>query len=133
VEHYGFWDTIVRDLTSGKGQLRLLLQPAMALIFGIRAGIADARAGHLPFGRRMIAGAEPRWQLIKESIKRVLSPLVLAFVLDVILQKLTLGRVRPLVAIIVAAILVWIPFLLVRGITNRIWRRLRPTRTVRAN
>jgi hypothetical protein len=132
VEHYGFWDTLVRDLTSGKGQLRLLLQPTMALIFGIRAGIADARAGHLPFGRRVLAGAEPRGQLIKESIKRALSPLVLAFVLDVILQRVTLGRVRPLVAIIVAAILVWIPFLLVRGVTNRVWR-LRPSRTARAH
>ena len=60
---------------------------------------------------------------------------MLAFVLDVVLQKLTLGRVRPLVAIIVAAILVWIPFLLVRGITNRIfrrWRRSHPRKTASA-
>ena len=53
---------------------------------------------------------------------------MLAFVLDMILQKLTLDRMRPLVAIIVAAILVWIPFSLVRGITNRIWRRSHPPR-----
>ncbi len=56
------------------------------------------------------------------SIKTVLTPLVLAFVLDVILQKITLDRVRPLVAVVVAAILVWIPFALIRGITNRISR-----------
>jgi len=133
VEHYGFWDTIVHDLTSGKGQFRLFLQPMMALVLGIRAGIADARAGHPPFGRRLLSGAESRAQLLKESIQRALMPLVLAFVLDVILQKLTMGRVRPLVAVIVAAILVWIPFSFVRGITNRIWRRSRPGKAASAH
>jgi hypothetical protein len=128
MEDIGFWDTLVRDLTSGKGQFRLFVQPAMALILGIRTGITDARAGHAPFGRRLLAGAEPRSQLFKDSIKRAIIPLGLAFVLDMILQKLTLGRMRPLVAIIVAAILVWIPFSLVRGFTNRIWRRSHPPR-----
>ena len=39
--------------------------------------------------------------LMKDSVKRALNPLALAFVLDVILQRLTLGYVRPLAAIIV--------------------------------
>jgi hypothetical protein len=133
MEDIGFWDTIVRDLTSGKGQFRLFVQPAMALILGIRTGMTDAQAGHAPFGRRLLTGAEPRAQLFKESIKRAIIPLALAFVLDMILQKLTLGRMRPLVAIIVAAILVWIPFSLVRGITNRIWRRSHPRKTASAH
>ena len=38
MEDIGFWDTLVRDLTSGKGQFRLLVQPTMALILGIRTG-----------------------------------------------------------------------------------------------
>lgn len=123
MQHYGFWEGMIRELGSGQGQFRLYLQPAMALILGIRAGIADAKQGHLPFGRRVVEGNEPRRQLLAESIKRSFIPLALAFVLDVILQRLTLGYVRPLAAVVVAAVLVWIPFLIIRGVTNRFWRR----------
>lgn len=123
VQHYGFWEGMVRELTSGQGQFRLLLLPAMALSLGIRAGIADAREGTLPFARRVRGGHEPRALLLKDSLMRALNPLALAFVLDVILQRLTLGYVRPLAAIIVATILVWIPFVIVRGMMNRFWRR----------
>jgi hypothetical protein len=101
----------------------VLLLAAVALVGGIRAGIADARAGSLPLGRRLKEGSEPHAQLMKDAVKRALNPLALAFVLDVILQRLTLGYVRPLVAIVVAAIVVWIPFAIVRGVMNRFWRR----------
>jgi hypothetical protein len=123
VESLRFWEGTVRELTSGQGQFRLLLLPAVALVLGIRTGIADAREGHLPFGRRLRRGNEPRAQLLKDSVRRALNPLALAFILDVILQRLTLGYVRPLVALVVAAVLVWIPFVVVRGVTNRFWRR----------
>ena len=123
MEQVGFWEGTVRELTSGQGQFRLLLLPAVALVLGVRAGIADAREGTLPFARRLRQGNEPREQLMKDSVKRALNPLALAFVLDVILQRLTLGYVRPLVAIVVAAVLVWIPFVIVRGVMNRFWRR----------
>jgi hypothetical protein len=119
---------MIRELTSGKGQFRLVLQPMMAVVLGIRLGISDARAGHQPFLKRLLAGGESRWALFKESIKRALSPLALALSLDVILQRLTLGYARLLPAIIVAAVLVWIPFALVRGATTRFWRRSRRAR-----
>jgi di/tricarboxylate transporter len=121
--HVGVWDGMVRELTSGQGQFRLLLLPAVALVLGVRVGIADARQGYPPFARRLREGNEPREQLLKDAVKRALNPLALAFVLDVILQRLTLGYVRPLVAIVVAAVLVWIPFVIVRGVVNRFWRR----------
>jgi hypothetical protein len=123
VDQVGFWQGMVGELTSGQGQFRLLLLPAVALVLGVRAGIADAREGTLPFARRLRESNEPREQLMKDSVKRALNPLALAFILDVILQRLTLGYVRPLVAIVVAAIVVWIPFVLVRGVMNRFWRR----------
>ena len=128
MQQYGFWEGLVRELTSGQGQFRLVLQPAMALVLGIRAGIADARDGYRPFLRRLLAADEPRGALFKDSVKRALNPLALAFSLDVILQRLTLGYVRPLAAIVVAAVLVWIPFALIRGASNRFWRRARHVR-----
>jgi hypothetical protein len=123
VEQLGFWEGMIRELTSGQGQFRLLLLPAVALVVGVRAGIADAREGYAPFGRRLREANEPRTQLMKDAVKRALNPLALAVILDVILQRLTLGYVRPLAAVIVAAVLAWIPFVIVRGIMNRLWRR----------
>lgn len=123
MEYLGFWEGVIRELTAGQGQFRLLLLPAVALVLGVRAGIADAREGTLPFGRRLREANEPRAQVMKDSVKRALDPLALAFILDVILQRLTLGYVRPLAAIIVGAALAWIPFVIVRGVMNRFWRR----------
>jgi hypothetical protein len=123
VAYMGFWQGVVHELASGTGQFRLLLLPAVALILGIRAGITDAHEGYQPFGRRLLEHNEPRAQLLEDAAKRALNPLALAFMLDVVLQRLTLGYVRPLAALVVAATLVWIPFAVIRGITNRLWRR----------
>jgi hypothetical protein len=118
----GFWQHIIQDL-SGKGQFRLILQPAMAIFLGIRFGIADAKAGTEPFGVRLFTGDHPHWQVFKESISAAAKPLVFAVLMDGFFQYLTLHRVRLLPALIVGGLLVWIPFGFARGFSNRFWRR----------
>jgi hypothetical protein len=49
----GFWDGIWHELATA-GRFRLILQPTLAIILGIRLGLADARAGHPPFLARLI-------------------------------------------------------------------------------
>lgn len=126
----GFFETIARDL-SGKGQFRLILQPLAAVILGIRLGIADANAGKPPFLNRLIMHRHQRWTIFKESLSDAVFPLVVALVMDGILQHITFGRIRPLAALLVGALLVWLPFVFTRAVTNRIWRRIR-TRRFRA-
>ncbi len=121
MEDVGFWEGIARDLT-GKGQLRLIVQPAIAIILGIRLGMRDAKAGHEPFLLRLFTGQQ-RGKLFKDSLTDVLLPLTLGFCLDLVLQYITLHRVRPLAAVIVAALLVWLPFAISRALTNRVWKR----------
>ena len=118
----GFWEHIARDL-SGKGQFRLILQPAMAIWLGIRLGIVDAKGGREPFGVRLFEGKHPHWSEFRESMSDAAVPLMIAVVMDGIFQYLTLGRVRLLPALIVGGLLVWIPFGFARGFTNRFWRR----------
>lgn len=119
-----FWQGLVSDLT-GKGQFRLILQPTMAVILGIRLGVADAKEGKAPFLFRLLTTHE-RWKLFKRSLWDVVLPLTLALVMDGILQHMTLGRVRPLAMVVVGALLVWLPFSIARALTNRVWRRLHP-------
>ena len=117
------WHQIVHDL-SGKGEFRLILQPAMAIILGIRLGRLDALEGRPPFGWRLFTTKHQRWSLFKQSLSDAMFPLLLAFVLDAILQYLTSHHVRIWQAVVVGTILVWLPFIAARGFTNRIWRRV---------
>jgi hypothetical protein len=50
-------------------------------------------------------------------------------IVDGILQRLTLGYIRPVAALVVGALLAWVPFVVARALANRAWRRrqrLRP-------
>jgi hypothetical protein len=124
--HVGFWDSITRDL-SGRGifggshQIRLLLQPFLAIVLGVRFGIRDAREGRRPFFMRLVESKSDRWTVLKEGLRAAIIPLALSLILDGVLQHMINGRVRPLVAVIVGTLLVFLPFVLARGWTNRIW------------
>jgi len=124
--HPGFWDSIVRDVTGrgmfgGAFQLRLILQPLAAVILGVRLGIRDAKRGELPFFMALVHCETGRGAMLAKAARDALLPLIVAFVIDSILQRLINGHVRPLVAVIVGGLLVFLPFLIVRALTNRIW------------
>lgn len=119
----GFFEGLVRDLTSGKGQLRFLIQPLVAIFLGARLGVADAKEGQLPFLFRMFRAGHTRGKLFKASLSDVVMPLCLGMVLDAILQYYTLGVVRVLHAMVVGFLLVWLPYAVSRALTNRIVRR----------
>jgi hypothetical protein len=120
----GFFEGILRDLTSGKGQLRLLIQPSVAIFLGARLGIADAHEGKDPFLLRLFKASAGRARLFKESLSDVVMPLCVGIVIDCILQHYTLGFVRPVQAVVVGLLLVWLPYAVSRAISNRIARRL---------
>ncbi|MDX2091475.1 MAG: hypothetical protein SFX73_26680 [Kofleriaceae bacterium] len=119
----GFFEGIVRDLTGDKGQLRLVLQPLVAIFLGSRLGVADAKERKHPFLFRLFQGNEPRSSLFKDSLADVVMPISVAILLDCILQHYTLGFVRPFAAVIVGMVLVWLPYAVSRALTNRAVRR----------
>src|SRR5689334_5952745 len=120
----GFWDGIWHELSTA-GRFRLLMQPTLAILLGIRIGLADARAGNPPFLARLIRSHHERWSLLRESIVHAAKPLTLALVMDCIFQYLVLGRVRVLAALVVGVLLVWFPFSATRGLANRAWTQHR--------
>lgn len=127
----GFWEGVVQGL-SGKGQFRLILQPTMAFILGVRLGIADAKEGKGPFLFRLFTTRYGHWELFKRSLSDAAMPLILALLMDGLLQYLTLHRVRPMQAVVVGALLVWLPFTITRGLTNRIWKHAHARKVTRA-
>lgn len=126
VDDIGFWEGI-RDVATGRGQLRLILQPLIAGIIGARLGIADAKEGREPFVVRLIhAERYDRRTLAKGALMSVVIPFCVAIVLDGVLQYLTFGYVRPLAAVVMGILLIALPFAIARGAINRVYRRRHP-------
>lgn len=120
------FESIGRDLSGpgmfgGRFQLRLILQPLAAILLGLRFGIRDAKAGKLPFFQELSAKNGNPGMLLKEAARDAIIPLVIALVLDSILQQMINGRIRPLASVIVGGLLVFLPFLIVRALSNRVW------------
>lgn len=110
------------DRISGPLHFRLLLQPVMAAIFAIIAGLKDAREGRAPYFWSLFTDPVNRAEMLKDGWKGVGKVFVLAIVLDVIFQIKVLQFVYLGEAIIVAIALAILPYLILRGLVTRIAR-----------
>jgi hypothetical protein len=131
VADLGFFESIGRDLSGrgifgGRFQLRLILQPLAAILLGLRFGLRDAKAGKLPFFQALAERKGNRGALLKEAARDAIIPLAVALLLDSILQHMINGRIRPLASVVVGGLLVFLPFLIVRALSNRVWSHGHP-------
>jgi hypothetical protein len=110
-----------RGIFGGSFQLRLIVQPLAAVLLGLRFGIRDAKQGRAPILKAVAEGKGERGGLLARAARDAIVPLTIALVLDCVLQHMINGRIRPLAAVIVGGLLVFLPFLIVRALTNRIW------------
>jgi hypothetical protein len=108
---------------SGPMKFRVLLQPIMASIFAIRAGLQDAKAGRPVFFWALLTDPAHRAGMIKDGWKSVGKVFVLALVLDVAYQIIVSRFVYPGEALIVAFVLAIVPYLILRGPVNRLARK----------
>ena len=107
---------------SGPLKFRLVVQPAMACILAIRAGIADAKAGKPPYFWAILWSSHHRKIMLQSGWKSIGKVFILAIVLDVVYQIIVLHFVYPGETVIVALVLAIVPYLIVRGPVNRIVR-----------
>ena len=131
-----FWLLVVEDMmarVSGPMKLRLVLQPLVAVVFAIRAGLSDARGGKPPYFWALVTDPTHRTEMLKDGWKSVGTVFVLALVFDIVYQVFVARFVYPGKAIIVALLLAIVPYLLVRGLVTRIARsKVGRTKTARA-
>jgi hypothetical protein len=112
------WQNLI-GRTTGPMNLRLLLQPAIAIFFGIRAGLRDAREGRKPYLWKLVSMSGSRQGLLKEAWDHVGKVFVIASILDGIYQYIVFHRVDVAGVIIMAVMLALIPYLIFRGFVNR--------------
>jgi hypothetical protein len=111
------------ERVSGPMNLRLLLQPTMATIFAVLAGLKDAKAGKPAYFWALATDPAHRAEMLRDGWKGVSKVFVLAILLDVIYQFVVQRFVYPGEAILVALILAIVPYLLFRGPVNRLASR----------
>ena len=116
-----FTDLIGR--LAGPLTFRLFLQPAMAMFFAYRDGLADAREGRPPHIWRMVTGPpEARKRRARETIRAVMKVFIMAVVMDCVYQWILFRWIYPIEAMVVAVILAIVPYLALRGVVNRLAR-----------
>jgi len=119
-----FWTRFAGDLLgrlTGPLTIRLFLQPAVVGFFAVRHGLKDAREGRPYHFWRMVTGPpEARVRRVKETWRAVSKVFIMAVAIDVLYQWLALPHIYPVESLVTAAILAIIPYVALRGVTNRI-------------
>lgn len=115
----------LHELLTGPLHLRVLIQPLVALAFAIRDGRLDARLGRAPFFLSLFT--TERGESLASGARSLAKVWCFAIVLDALAQTLIFGKVRPLAAVVMGTLLIWLPYSLGRGAANRAIRTNRPT------
>ena len=120
-----FWTDMVAR-SDGPMTFRFFVQPAMALLMALRDGMRDVRLGREPYVAYM-RHADPaeRTRAWREGVTAVARILLLGVVMDMVYQFMVFGGFsRPLETLVIAVLLAFIPYLLLRGIVTRVATRL---------
>jgi hypothetical protein len=107
----------------GPMSFRVIVQPAVAVMLAIRAGLKDARAGRPAFLWTVFTDASSRHELLRSGWKDIGTVFIVALILDLIYQLIAHPAIHPLELIIAATILAVVPYCLVRGPVTRMARK----------
>ena len=113
------------DAPSGPMSFRFILQPSMAAIAAIHDSVKDARIGRSP--HLSTDGSNPRQRMghLREGLTATARIILLGIAMDVIYQWLVFDTFYPAQATLIALLLAFIPYLLIRGpatLVARWWR-----------
>lgn len=108
---------------SGPFNLRFFLQPAVASILALRAGVKDAKQGSPAYLWAALTNPEHRTYLLHSGWKDLCTPIVIGAILDSAYQFMVHRSLYPFELLFTVILLVVAPYLLLRGPINRILQR----------
>jgi hypothetical protein len=94
----------------------------MAAIAGIRDGLQDARSGRAPYFATVLRDPRERIGLLNEGLNATARIILIALAMDVVYQAIVLKTFYRDQAVIVALLLAFVPYLIIRGLAARVWR-----------
>ena len=120
-----FWHDLI-ERPDGPMRFRFVLQPLMATIVAIRDGLKDARSGRSPYFATVLANQQERIGRLREGLNATARIIALGLVMDVIYQAVVFKTFYPDQALVVALVLAFVPYLIIRSVIARIWRSQPP-------
>ena len=115
------WENLIGRF-GGPMSFRLLVQPAVAAVFAIRAGIRDARENKPTFLGCAISNPGSWRARMRQSWKDVGKVFIVALILDSIYQVVVHSGVFALELLITATFLALIPYMVFRDLVARVAR-----------
>ena len=119
-----FWHDLV-ERSDAPMRFRFVLQPLMAAIAAIHDGREDARAGRSPYFMTVLRNPQERVGRLREGLNATARILLLGLVMDAIYQVMEFDRFYPVEAVIIALLLAFSPYVVLRGVVLRIAHRWR--------
>jgi hypothetical protein len=119
------WSDIL-DRPGGPMTFRFILQPTMALIAALRDGVKDARLGRRPYIWALLHGVrdpQGRSGRLWEGVVSTARILILGIVMDTLYQWVEFKTFYPVQAAVIAVLLAFVPYLVLRGPIERIASR----------
>jgi hypothetical protein len=105
---------------NGPMAFRFVLQPLMAAVAAVHDGLKDRSAGRHPFLWTIASNPQERAGRLREGLTATARIILLGLVMDTIYQVLEFQRFYPVEAVIIAVLLAFVPYLLIRGPITRI-------------
>lgn len=105
---------------SGPLHLRLVIQPIVATILAVRAGLRDSREGKPAFFWTILTSPEERQILLRSGWKDIGKLCIVAAVLDTLYQLIVFREFLVVQTLIVVVVVAVIPYTLLRGAVTRL-------------
>jgi len=115
------WRNMI-DRTGGPMSFRFFLQPIMATIAAVYDGVKDARAGRSYYLWTILTDPAKRAGRLHEGVISTARVILLGLCMDVIYQFIEFETFHPAEAVIIALLLAFVPYVLLRGPVARIAR-----------
>src|SRR5260370_24353604 len=112
---------------TGPGRFRFILQPMVAIVLGIRGGLADAKAGNPPYLFGLLFGAARRRELLRSGVAAIRNLVALGIVMDIVFQLRLYRSWHPGAALVVGPIFIAFPYTMSRALTTRVRRAMAKT------
>jgi len=122
-----FWTNLV-ERPDGPFAFRFVVQPIVAALLAVRDGVKDARGGRSPYFWTVLSNPAERGERLREGLSATSKVMLIAIVLDVMYQYVALQAFYAGEALVIAFVLGFVPYLLIRGPVARIagwWSRRR--------
>lgn len=113
------------DRPSGPLAFRFILQPLLGAILAVRDGVGDAKTGRSSYFWALATERGRRVALLREALNATARIVPIGLAMDMAYRIIVYERFYPVEALVIAFLLAFTPYVLLRGPVSRIARRLR--------